>query len=69
MVSAFDNLLRFFFIINKCYNLNYKYYFITIIKMSINWHYFRAMNRKPLVVFPKATTGTIKDLYDLTGMK
>ena len=37
--------------------------------MSINWHYFRAMNKKPFVLYPKATTGTIKDIYDFTAMK
>lgn len=37
--------------------------------MSINWHYFKAMNRKPLVVIPKAATGTAKDLYEFTGFK
>ena len=37
--------------------------------MSINWHYFKAMHRRPLIVHPKATTGTVKDLYDFTGFK
>ena len=37
--------------------------------MSINWHYFRAMNRKPTTTIPKAATGTVKDLYTLTGFK
>ena len=37
--------------------------------MSINWHYFKAMNRVPTVTIPKAASGTIKDLYDLTGFK
>jgi len=27
------------------------------------------MNRRPNVMFPKATTGGIKDLYDFTGFK
>lgn len=36
--------------------------------MSINWHYFRAMNRKPNVLYPKATTGSMKELYELTGL-
>ncbi len=37
--------------------------------MSINWHYFRAMNRRPTTTIPKAATGTIKDLYAFTGYK
>jgi hypothetical protein len=37
--------------------------------MSINWHYFKVINRRPLVVFPKAATGTVKDIYELTGFK
>lgn len=37
--------------------------------MSINWHYFKVMNRKPLVLYPKAAAGTVKDLYDLTGYR
>lgn len=37
--------------------------------MSINWHYFKAMNRKPNVMFPKSATGTVKDLHELTGFK
>ena len=37
--------------------------------MSINWHYFKAMNRKPLVLYPKATTGTSKDLLQFTEFK
>jgi large subunit ribosomal protein L47 len=37
--------------------------------MSINWHYFRAMNRRPTTTIPRAATGTVKDLYALTGYK
>lgn len=37
--------------------------------MSVNWHYFRAMNRRPTTTIPKAATGTIKNLYELTGYK
>ena len=37
--------------------------------MSINWHYFKAMNRRPTTTIPKAATGTVKDLYALTGFK
>ena len=37
--------------------------------MSINWHYFRAMNKRPLILFPKATTGTIKDLHSFTDFQ
>lgn len=37
--------------------------------MSINWHYFKAMNRRPNIVYPKATTGTVNDLYSLTGFQ
>jgi hypothetical protein len=37
--------------------------------MSINWHYFKVMNRRPMVVYPKAAGGSVKDLYELTGFK
>ncbi len=37
--------------------------------MSINWHYFKAMNRRTTTTIPKAATGTVKDLYQLTGFK
>ena len=37
--------------------------------MSINWHYFKVMNRTPRTLIPKAATGSIKDLYDFTGFK
>jgi Mitochondrial 39-S ribosomal protein L47 (MRP-L47) len=37
--------------------------------MSVNWHYFRAMNRRPTTTIPKAATGNIKNLYELTGYK
>jgi hypothetical protein len=37
--------------------------------MSINWHYFKVMTRKPTTTIPKAAAGTIKDLYDFTGYK
>ena len=37
--------------------------------MSVNWHYFKAMNRRPTTTIPKAATGTVKDLYQLTGFK
>ena len=37
--------------------------------MSINWHYFKIMNRKPLVIHPKAATGTVQNLYEFTGFK
>ena len=37
--------------------------------MSVNWHYFRAMNRRPTTTIPKAATGNIKNLYELTNYK
>ncbi len=37
--------------------------------MSVNWHYFRAMNRRPTTTIPRAATGNIKNLYELTGYK
>ena len=37
--------------------------------MSINWHYFRAMNRRPTTTIPKAATGTGKEIYAFTGYK
>lgn len=37
--------------------------------MSVNWHYFRAMNRRPTTTIPKAATGNVKNLYELTGFK
>lgn len=37
--------------------------------MSVNWHYFRAMNRRPTTTIPRAATGTNKDLYDFSGYK
>lgn len=37
--------------------------------MSINWHYFRVMTRRPTTTIPKAATGGQKDLYDFTGFK
>lgn len=37
--------------------------------MSVNWHYFRAMNRRPTTTIPKAATGNVKNLYELTGYK
>ena len=37
--------------------------------MSVNWHYFKAMNRRPTTTIPKAATGNIKDLYGFTNYK
>lgn len=37
--------------------------------MSVNWHYFRAMNRRPTVTIPKAATGNVKNLYEFTNYK
>ena len=37
--------------------------------MSINWHYFKAMNRKPNIMYPKAPIGTVRDLYEFSGFK
>jgi len=37
--------------------------------MSVNWHYFRAMNRRPTTTIPKAATGNVKNLYELTNYK
>lgn len=37
--------------------------------MSVNWHYFKTMNRRPTTTIPKAATGNVKDLYDFTGYK
>lgn len=37
--------------------------------MSVNWHYFRAMNRRPTTTIPKAATGNVKNLYDFTQYK
>ena len=37
--------------------------------MSVNWHYFKAMNRRPTTTIPKAATGTSKDLNALTNYK
>jgi len=34
--------------------------------MSLNWHYFAVMNRRPLVMFPKSTTGTQKEMLEFT---
>lgn len=38
-------------------------------KMSINWHYFKVMNRKPTMTIPKAAAGGMKDLYEFTNLK
>lgn len=35
--------------------------------MSINWHYFKNINKVPHVMYPKTLTGTVKELYDFTG--
>ena len=37
--------------------------------MSINWHYFKSMNRVPRTTIPKAATGNLKDLFQFTGFK
>lgn len=37
--------------------------------MSINWHYFKVMNRRPQVTIPRAAAGGLKDLYDFTNFK
>jgi hypothetical protein len=37
--------------------------------MSINWHYFKSMNRRSTVMFPKGNTGTSKELFQFTGFK
>jgi len=37
--------------------------------MSINWHYFKVMNRRPQVTIPRAAAGGITDLYDFTNFK
>jgi len=37
--------------------------------MSINWHYFQVMNRRPRVTIPKAAAGGIKDLKEFTNYK
>jgi hypothetical protein len=37
--------------------------------MSVNWHYFRAMSRRPTTTIPKAATGNVKNLYEFTGYK
>jgi len=34
--------------------------------MSLNWHYFNLMNRRPLVMFPKVTTGTQKNILEFS---
>ncbi len=35
--------------------------------MSINWHYFKNINKVPNVMYPKSTTGNVRDLYEFTG--
>lgn len=37
--------------------------------MSINWHYFKAMNKVPRSTIPKTAVGNLKDLYEFTGFK
>lgn len=37
--------------------------------MSINWHYFKSMNKKTNTMFPKAGTATNKDMYSFTSYR
>ncbi len=37
--------------------------------MGINWHYFKAMNRRITVTIPKQAAGGITDLYEFTNYK
>jgi hypothetical protein len=35
--------------------------------MSINWHHFKTINKRPNIMYPGSATGNVKDLYDFTG--